>query len=52
METNVLDQRRQFGLTQLDFDVEEAGSGYKGRPSFRDLMALTFQPWFPQIRSE
>jgi hypothetical protein len=32
------------GLTQLDFDVDETGSGFKGRPSFRDLMAFTFQP--------
>lgn len=32
------------GLTQLDFDREETASGYKGRPSFRDLMAFTFQP--------
>lgn len=32
------------GLTQLDFDAEEAGAGFKGRPSFRDLMAFTFQP--------
>jgi hypothetical protein len=31
-------------LTQLDFDVDEAGSGFMGRPSFRDLMAFTFQP--------
>jgi hypothetical protein len=32
------------GLTQLDFDIDETGSGFKGRPSFRDLMAFTFQP--------
>ena len=32
------------GLTQLDFDADETGSGFKGRPSFRDLMAFTFQP--------
>jgi hypothetical protein len=32
------------GLTQLDFDVDDAGGGFKGRPSFRDLMAFTFQP--------
>lgn len=32
------------GLTQLDFDVDDSGSGFKGRPSFRDLMAFTFQP--------
>lgn len=32
------------GLTALDFDVEDTGSGFKGRPSFRDLGAFTFQP--------
>lgn len=32
------------GLTLLDFDPERTGTGYKGRPSFRDLMAFTFQP--------
>ncbi|MGA8809516.1 MAG: DUF3732 domain-containing protein [Thermoanaerobaculia bacterium] len=32
------------GLTLLDFDPERAGVGFKGRPSFRDLMAFTFQP--------
>jgi len=32
------------GLTALDFDVEETGSGFKGRPSFRDLGAFNFQP--------
>lgn len=32
------------GLTQLDFDVDETGSGFKGRPSFRDMTAFTFQP--------
>lgn len=32
------------GLTALDFDQEETGSGFKGRPSFRDLGAFTFQP--------
>lgn len=32
------------GLTQLDFDAEGTGSGYKGRPSFRDMMAFVFQP--------
>lgn len=32
------------GLSRLDFDLEKTGSGFKGRPSFRDLMAFTFQP--------
>src|SRR5258708_202553 len=32
------------GLTQLDFDPGGVANGYKGRPSFRDLMAFTFQP--------
>jgi hypothetical protein len=32
------------GLTQLDFDPERFGVAFKGRPSFRDLMAFTFQP--------
>lgn len=32
------------GLSKLDFDYEDTGSGFKGRPSFRDLMAFTFQP--------
>lgn len=32
------------GLSRLDFDIEGTGSGFKGRPSFRDLMAFTFQP--------
>jgi hypothetical protein len=32
------------GLTLLDFDPDRAGVGFKGRPSFRDLMAFTFQP--------
>ncbi|MEZ6104334.1 MAG: DUF3732 domain-containing protein [Pirellulaceae bacterium] len=31
------------GLSRLDFDFEQSGSGFKGRPSFRDLMAFTFQ---------
>lgn len=30
-------------LTKLDFDADDSG-GFKGRPSFRDLMAFTFQP--------
>jgi hypothetical protein len=32
------------GLTQLDFDPDGNSGGFKGRPSFRDLMAFTFQP--------
>jgi hypothetical protein len=32
------------GLTQLDFDVERSGAGYKARPSFRDMVAFVFQP--------
>lgn len=32
------------GLTQLDFDIDASGSGFKGRPSFRDLVAFMFQP--------
>lgn len=32
------------GLTALNFDPEDTGSGFKGRPSFRDLGAFTFQP--------
>jgi hypothetical protein len=32
------------GLTQLDFEPERPGTPFKGRPSFRDLMAFTFQP--------
>ncbi len=32
------------GLTALDFDFDNLGSGFSGRPSFRDLSAFTFQP--------
>ena len=32
------------GLSKLDFDFEKTGSGFKGRPSLRDLVAFTFQP--------
>lgn len=32
------------GLTKLDFDAADFGSGFKGRPSFRDLGAFLFQP--------
>lgn len=35
---------RLAGLTNLGFDPEESGAGYKARPSFRDLLAFTFQP--------
>jgi hypothetical protein len=34
---------RVAGLTNLGFDPESE-SGFKGRPSFRDLVAFTFQP--------
>lgn len=34
---------RLAGLTNLDFEPE-ADSNFKSRPSFRDLMAFTFQP--------
>lgn len=46
--TNVQDVKRSLdelaGLTQFDFDFEESGSGFRGRPAFRDLMAFLFQP--------
>jgi hypothetical protein len=32
------------GLTTLDFDPEDNSSGFKSRPSFRDLGAFSFQP--------
>lgn len=32
------------GLTALDFDFDKGGSGFKARPSFRDLSAFIFQP--------
>ncbi|MDJ1473718.1 DUF3732 domain-containing protein [Xanthocytophaga flava] len=32
------------GLTMLDFDIDQTNSGFKGRPSFRDFAAFTFQP--------
>ena len=32
------------GLTELDFNIEEAGNNFKGRPSFRDMAAFNFQP--------
>jgi hypothetical protein len=31
-------------LTDLNFDIEGTGSGFKGRPSFRDMGAFIFQP--------
>jgi hypothetical protein len=34
---------RLAGLTNLDFDPDSE-SGFRSRPSFRDLMAFTFQP--------
>jgi hypothetical protein len=45
---NVADVKIQLdhlaGLTNIDFDFQETGSGYLGRPSFRDLNAFIFQP--------
>lgn len=32
------------GLTTLDFDSSDTRSGFRDRPSFRDLTAFTFQP--------
>jgi hypothetical protein len=32
------------GLTSLDFNFDKGGSGFKARPSFRDLAAFIFQP--------
>lgn len=32
------------GLSRLSFDIDGSGAGFKRRPSFRDLMAFTFQP--------
>jgi hypothetical protein len=32
------------GLSRLSFDFDGSGGGFKRRPSFRDLMAFTFQP--------
>jgi len=32
------------GLTALDFDSVSTSSGFRGRPSFRDLTAFIFQP--------
>ena len=32
------------GLTRLNFDLEATGSGFRGRPSFRDMTAFMFQP--------
>ncbi|MBN8468799.1 DUF3732 domain-containing protein [Corallococcus exiguus] len=32
------------GLSNLGFDPNAPASGFKGRPSFRDLLAFTFQP--------
>jgi hypothetical protein len=35
---------RLAGLSNLGFDPTAISGGYKGRPSFRDLLAFTFQP--------
>lgn len=32
------------GLSNLGFDPSSIAGGFKGRPSFRDLLAFTFQP--------
>ena len=32
------------GLTRLTFDLNATNSGFKGRPSFRDMTAFMFQP--------
>ena len=32
------------GLSRLDFDFDDTGTGFRGRPSLRDLVAFTFQP--------
>ena len=32
------------GLTALDFDTDGTGNNFKGRPSFRDMVAFNFQP--------
>lgn len=32
------------GLTRLSFDLEATSSGFRGRPSFRDMTAFMFQP--------
>ncbi|MBL9149861.1 MAG: DUF3732 domain-containing protein [Phycisphaerae bacterium] len=35
---------RLAGLSNLGFDPTQLEGGFKGRPSFRDLLAFTFQP--------
>lgn len=35
---------RLAGLSNLGFDPSGVGGGFRGRPSFRDLLAFTFQP--------
>jgi hypothetical protein len=46
--TNASDVRRLLdewaGLTNLDFGAGDVQSGFDARPSFRDLVALVFQP--------
>ncbi|OPD59414.1 DUF3732 domain-containing protein [Bacillus anthracis] len=32
------------GLTTLNFNFEDTNNGFKGRPSFRDLISFNFQP--------
>lgn len=46
--TNVADVKRMLdklaGLSNLGFDPSGYAGGFKGRPSFRDLLAFAFQP--------
>jgi hypothetical protein len=35
---------RLAGLSNLDFEPGELGGGFKGRPSFRDMVSFNFQP--------
>ena len=48
VNTNVNDVKLNLdqlvGLTNLDFNWNESGSGFNGRPGFRDLSAFIFQP--------
>ena len=46
--TSVDDVKRMLdklaGLSNLGFDPSGLAGGFKGRPSFRDLLAFAFQP--------
>lgn len=44
IETMKRDLDDLAGLSALDFGAGESVSGFKGRPSFRDMAAFTFQP--------